>query len=80
MAKRSNFLETEEVRFTHPLVSLLGDEAQDDWLHGGDVSEPDFWNVEGADHMGPAPSVGPFQSTILVRAELATLKKRRELC
>ena len=61
---------------THPLVSFLWHQAQNDWFHCGYISEPDLWNVEGADHVSPTPVVGSFQTTVFVWAQLTTLKMK----
>ena len=52
----------------------MGHEAEDDRLHGGHVAEPNFWNVEGADNVGPGVGVRPLESSISGGAQLAALQ------
>lgn len=42
---------------THLEESILGDQAQNDGLHGGHIAKSDFWNVQSAHHVCPAVGI-----------------------
>lgn len=56
------------------LVSFVRHESENDGLHGGHITEPDLWNVEGANDMGPGVGVRPLEGAIPTRAKLTTLE------
>jgi len=51
--------------------------VEDDWLHGGDVAEAHFGNVEGANHVGPTIVVSAFEGAFLAWAQFTPLQQKK---
>ena len=57
---------------TYLVVSFRWHEGEDDWLHGGDIPEPDLGYVQRANNVRPAIVVSSFECTILAGTQLTT--------